>query len=472
MIASAILLLVFSACSPLYPLNTWVDPNCFMTVARGMRAGMVPYRDLMEQKGPLLYFIHLIAVLISPNSFHGVYPIEVLAHTAFLFAAYKTARLFVRKGVLPVLIACLLALVNTYGSGDSAEMLCLPLLAWSFYDAVRYFISDDRRITKACLLRNGFFAGCVLWIKYSLLGLHFAWMAVIAIESVVRERKILPAIKMCLIYLGGMALSALPWLVYFGANGAIGDLIDIYFVQNIVGYPSDNGMIHNIIHGLGNDVFSNLPLALLIAFGGIWLLFETGKNRRWLKICVIAMAACMAVLLYMGGRFRGYTFYVYAVFLPLLAADICRLFEDRRNGLRFVSAAVSLCLLVGVCGWEIYDSRRTVRNIAVSNDRLPQYQFAAEINKIENPTLLNFGFLDGGFYLAADVLPTERWFCKLNVASDDCFNAQSSAVEEGRVDYVVTNKRTLAEQNVDDSRYDMILQSGAYYLYRLKNIAN
>lgn len=469
--AAALLLLVFSACSPLHPLNTWVDPNCFMTVARGMKAGMVPYRDLMEQKGPLLYAIHLIAVLISPTSFHGVYPIEVLLHTAFLFAAWKTARLFVKKGILPVLIASFFVLINAYGAGDSAEMLSLPLLAWSFYDAMRYFKDDSRRMTPAALLRNGFFAGCVLWIKYSLLGLHFAWMAVIAIESVVRERKILPALKMCLVFLGGMALSCLPWLIYFGVNGAIGDLIDIYFVQNIVGYPNSEGFLHNLLHGFGNDALYNLSLALLVFVGVAYAVFGTGKNR-WLKICAVSMAFCMAVLLYMGGRFRGYTFHVYAVFLPMFAAAVCRSFGVKRRGLRLVSVCAALCLLAGTCAYELYDARDKLGRIGKPDSELVQYRFAEIINRTENPTLLNCGFLDGGFYLAADVLPTERWFCKLNVSHDDCFNAQSSAVAEGRIDYVVTNKKTLEELGMDSTLYDEVMRTKNYYLYRLKKLAN
>lgn len=469
-IASALFLLLFSACSPLHPLNTWVDPNCFMTVARGMRAGMVPYRDLMEQKGPLLYVIHLLAVLISPNSFHGVYPIEVIAHTAFLFAAYKTAGLFAKKGIVPVLVASLFVLINTYGAGDSAEMLCLPLMAWSFHDAVRYFAADERRTTNAALLRNGFLAGCVLWIKYSLLGLHFAWMAVIAIECVIRERKIGRALKMCIVFLIGMAVSCVPWLVYFGLNGALGDLIDVYFIENITGYTTDDGFFYNLIHGLGNDALDNLPLAVLVFAGGLYALLGTGKNA-WLKICAAAMAVCMAVLVYMGGRFRGYTFYIFAVFLPMFAAALCALLKDTKRLNRFAGGFLAAVLLI-LCAYEAYDGRRALSRIGMDEAAMPQYVFAEEINKEENPTLLNCGFLDGGFYLAADVLPAERWFCRLNVSHDACFEAQSSAVREGRTDFVVTWKNTLEDLDMDSSLYDRILEYKNYYLYKRKNILN
>ncbi len=52
-------------------------------------------------------------------------------------------------------------------------------------------------------------------------------------------------------------------------------------------------------------------------------------------------------------------------------------------------------------------------------EELPQYQFAQIINQTENATLLNYGFLDGGFYMAADVLPTTKFFCRLNLRNSD-----------------------------------------------------
>ena len=237
LLAAAILLLFMSACSPLYPTNPWADANCYMTVGRGMRAGMVPYRDLMDHKGPLLYAIHMVASLApGAGGFLGIYFAEILALWLFLIAASRTVALFCEDArlTLPLLIAlaALMLSMDTFAYGDSSEEFCLPLMAWSLYDALRC-VRDGEEPSAACLLRNGALAGCVLWIKYSILGLHFAWMAFFAIDCIVRKRGFLRAVRMCLAFLAGMALASLPWLIYFGANGALGDLFGIYFVGNL-----------------------------------------------------------------------------------------------------------------------------------------------------------------------------------------------------------------------------------------------
>ena len=78
---------VLTVCSKnsfLYPMNDWVDVNCFFTVGRGITHGLVPYRDLYDQKGPLLYFVYALAALVSEHGFLGVFVIETLLYAALI----------------------------------------------------------------------------------------------------------------------------------------------------------------------------------------------------------------------------------------------------------------------------------------------------------------------------------------------------------------------------------------------------
>ena len=70
---STLFLLVCTKSSPLYPMNDWVDVNCFFTMGKSILHGIVPYAELYEQKGPVLYFMYAIAALISDQSFFGVF---------------------------------------------------------------------------------------------------------------------------------------------------------------------------------------------------------------------------------------------------------------------------------------------------------------------------------------------------------------------------------------------------------------
>ena len=103
-------------------------------------------------------------------------------------------------------------------------------------------------------------------------------------------------------------------------------------------------------------------------------------------------------------------------------------------------------------------------------ERLPQFVFAEEIKKTENATLLNYGFLDSGFYTAADVLPNCKAFCELTVRIQEMLYLQEHYKQEGLVDYIVTDTPR------DFEKYELIKEAEFanneeyqhFYLYRLK----
>ena len=81
----------------LYVFNEWPDANAFFTVGKGWMNGLIPYKDLFEQKGPVLYLLYGIGYLFSHDTFFGIYLLEILSYTVFLYYCYKIARLFLEE---------------------------------------------------------------------------------------------------------------------------------------------------------------------------------------------------------------------------------------------------------------------------------------------------------------------------------------------------------------------------------------
>ena len=80
-------------------------------------------------------------------------------------------------------------------------------------------------------------------------------------------------------------------------------------------------------------------------------------------------------------------------------------------------------------------------------DELMQYRFAKIINQRENPTLLNYEFLDWGFYSAANVTPHLKYYHLPNMPLEELRSEQDRYVREGLSDFVVT-RRPLREDLV------------------------
>ena len=151
LIAAAIVTItVVSTCSPLYPFNPWDDANCFFTMGRGIIRGLVPYRDLYEQKGPVLYFIYAAAALILDKTFVGAWIFECIAASVFAVFSWKTAKLFTEPSGYTIFLApVLLAVTYTikmFNFGGNAEELCFPLLSAAMYFALRSIVIN-RKLT-------------------------------------------------------------------------------------------------------------------------------------------------------------------------------------------------------------------------------------------------------------------------------------------------------------------------------------
>lgn len=452
---------ICSKSSFLYPLNNGSDIQCFFTVGKGMMNGLVPYRDLVEQKGPLLYFLYGLASLVSSQSFFGVYLLEILSYAGFLFFSYKIFTLFFKPSVSSCfyIAAPLMALVSftspSFFHGGETEEYLLPLLAFTLYILLRYCREEypKKPMPLSWLVLTGICAGCVLWMKFSLLGFWLGFMAVVAF-ALLFTQGIGRAVISCLVFLGGMAATALPWLAYFGAHSALDDLIEVYFYNNIFGYSAQMTMAQRMI-SIG-QVFLRMsrrtPWLLGVVVAGIAGFLVLRKlHKNWVgAVSPLLCAALLALGLYWGGRSYTYYFFIFAGFTSLAAvvatqliASLCgRLAKgkkQRASGPGRRLPALAAVLTITLTGVSYFFCENTYL-LGVPKEECAQYSFADIIHEKEDATLLNYGFLDAGFYYAADIQPVNAYFCLLNIPDENLPEMraqQRQIVRERGVDFLV-----------------------------------
>jgi len=236
---SCLVLLFSSECSPLYPLNEWYDPNCFFTVGKAMLNGKVVYRDIYEQKGPYLYFLHAFCALIDNRSFIGVWIMEIAACFAMLLFVYKILRLYGIEDFKRIGIVCTLLCVSVYFSfasstGDSVEEFCAPFLL-----GVVYLTLKRIKANAAFKFRDyvfiGLTAGGVLWSKFTVIAFFIAWYVFFLYYTIKSKR--FGHIGFSVIFIAlGVLIATLPPLFYFSVNHAVGDWLRAYIYDNLFLY--------------------------------------------------------------------------------------------------------------------------------------------------------------------------------------------------------------------------------------------
>lgn len=468
---------IFSTCSFLYPLNYWGDSNVFFTVGKSMLSGVLPYRDLLEHKGPLLYFLHAFAALISYDSFFGMYLIEIAACYAFLFYSYKTLLLFADRFIL--YLFPIYALV-TYSSpnfalGDSAEELCLPLIAYGLYLGLKMLKQGDTLSRKDAILL-GLTSGCVFWVKYTMVGFYVGWI-VIPVVLCLYKRQFAKLFRMILQIAGGVVLVSIPIVVFFACNGALMDLFEVYFYNNIFQYSdvgaSSGGLVSIAVHimtGFYSACFDN-PLLFVLIVAGLYACSKVDAKAA--VFCLVTLVTTICFIFFGAISFAYYAFVlnVFSVFsLLFVYACIKKPLAKLTNGGWKTQArrGVVYCTAALLC----FSASKHTDFMFYDKSDLPQYQFKEIIDQSETPTLLNFGFLDGGFYTVSGIVPNTKYFFRSNLLLHETQAAQKEYIENAATEFIVSD---LPINNVPGiERYTLVATADygfgsatSYYLYQL-----
>lgn len=485
LVIAALFLGVCSKSSPLYPMNDWVDVHCFFTMGRSILDGLVPYRDLYEQKGPVLYFLYSLAALVSSDSFIGVFLLEIVTFGLFLYFCGRLARIYLGRSVLVyVIVAVLAALIPVspaFSHGSSCEETCLFMLAYSLY-SVGLALHENRPLTFWEAFWNGVCAAAVLYIKFTILGFYMGLALFVLVWYISRPSHIKSLLPTIGAFLLGVAALSLPVFAYFLLNGAVEDFLTVYFYNNLFLYPAEfeGTRWDMIVQCLHKTVKLNSSYSWLFYAGAVYLMLDF---KHWRTAVMVSLTYLgLAVGTYWGGR--GYTYYglilcVFAVYGLIGICQLLRLIPLQKWLRRFniTSPIISYIALAGVVALLFSYSYKNNRNaylMAYAKEDIPAYRFAATIRQTSNAKILNYGFLDAGFYFAADIEPSCKYFCTLNINTPDMWKLQREAIESGELDFVITRRYTLDRYSPDSSKYVCIDEvtmpfegvNFTYYLYQ------
>lgn len=441
-----------TASSPRYATNPWNDANAFLTMGRAMANGLTIYKDIFEQKGPLLYLLHAVASLISNSSFFGVYIIQSLFLSVTAFAAYKIASLYVGTAwsIISAVLTCSVT-VNSggYYYGDSAEEFCLPFLMISIYFFCKYFKNTEKNeLGKSVFLLVGFFAGCVAMIKFTVIGFWFAWAAYISLYTWIAKKNLKKAFVNATIFLGGMALAAVPWIIYFAVKGALYDFLNTYFVLNATAYPKAEGLgiisrILEPLHSLGENLVIS-PVLFILGFLGILLFAATNifTEKKFFSRISVPFVCCLGLyIIYFGIRYYNYYFVPMSAFTVFSFIAVSHLLGKITKS---KSQLISVILCIVIIPSNVIASQycNLSSKYAPRKGEETVQAKAAEYISSHNPNgkVLNYGSLDSGIYLAVKQVPQFKHFEQQNLLYDkypENIDEQNRYISDGSADYVV-----------------------------------
>lgn len=419
--------------SPFYPINYWVDPNAYFTMAKCWINGYIPYKDYFDHKGPFLYIIYAIGCLISDTSFSGIYIIQSIGLAITLIFVYKIAELFIKAPYTYIATLCSGVLFFTANvKGGSTEELIIPLQSISFYLFLKQFADRYNPFNNKYMFIHGIFIGIVALIKFTILVFWIFPICAIFLQLILDKR-----FRDFFVYLGylltGILLATIPILLYYYLNGALSDLISNYITFNLL----YGGMLYSRILTIYIIMLQSIPIMMLFIFIGlIYFFFFTKDIKSWLYKLSIPLCAYVFILMITGSYFPNLynmlVLYIIAAFGIIITLKIIQNRIKINNSILIYTTSFIICIAL-----VLFIKKDYINNA----DRRTFLQEFSEIIKQDNEdqSLFCVG-LDAGVYLEMDVLPSFKYYYNPNIAYEkypEIIDSQNEYIQNNKPRYVI-----------------------------------
>ena len=305
LLALPLLLLMSTSTSPLY-YHGGYDSAIFQEMGLGILHGRMPYRDLFDNKGPLLYLINALGMLIGGRT--GVFLLQWVFNSLTLWLLYKTARLFASglRSMVAVLVA-LLPYSMFLCEGNMCEEWMLPFLTLAIYLTIRgmqrHAPTESSRVPIFPFILGMLFAAVALIrlndavaIVGGLMTGYCMWL--------ISKRDVVQVFTAAWMFFSATVLAA-PVLFWLMNNHVLADFWHAYFQVNAEYTGSVMSLVTSIFTEFPRTILLVLTVALCV------MLWSSGQRAA---MWAIVPAMLLETILFGPNYFEHY----YIVLMPFL----------------------------------------------------------------------------------------------------------------------------------------------------------
>jgi 4-amino-4-deoxy-L-arabinose transferase-like glycosyltransferase len=315
------------------------DEGVYATVAQGLLEGKIPYRDLFDNKPPLVYGWYALSFLLFGET---VVAPRILA--SFLLSGTTLCLYGQVRMLFPKRVALLAAALFALSTGvpflalhaNTEAYMVLPLVA-----SLVVFTIGMRRERMGWFVAAGLFSGAAIMTKQVAFWNLFALAAVAVIWRLRTDGWRPGAFKPAGLLFAGAALGVALVSIPFVATGAVGDLYyaNVSYNWLYVGVLSAGERLANFLYGSSYVFFAVAPLIVGSAWGVFTIL---RRRRRPLDYLVVAWALASLAGVATGGRFFPHYFLHLMPALAVLTAVVAHEFIKGRRIRRWRPTALAL----------------------------------------------------------------------------------------------------------------------------------
>lgn len=406
----------------------YVDSYWFQMCGKAWMSGLTPYVDFTDSKGPLLWLIYGIGYLISPHTLYGVCVIEMLSYWLTFYLLYRAALLVLKDAQRSLLASMLMAMVYFYPGMHfemATEDYCQLFYALDLYILLQILYKGRYRAKYGWWL--GLSCGCALMIKYSYFLTLLVPAVLIALNLILRKRH--PG-RFLGLFIAGVCVVTLPFLVYFLSVGALQAFFQEYFFNTGLTIlegtkiieAGNAGLLHkwpfNIWYLYRSEHF--LPEFMRLSL--VALLLSVWQFRRYRYLVITMLIWYFGSLLLLSIVNQSHYYLTMAIFFFGAIIWMVDLIRGLRMDEAILSGSLVVAMLALLLTFYVYSEFYHIKVNYKTNAMLEEVSNIINAygrQKGKAPTITFLETYDYGETIATDALPgTKYWSCQFGMTED------------------------------------------------------
>lgn len=431
LVVSFICMLFLTTASPLYSVNPSPDGNTMFTVGKGLLHGLMPYKDLFDQRGPLIYLMNSVAALISYKTFFGIYIFESIAMFLDLFFIYKILNLKYNKqiSIISTFIVIPLMFTSKFLSyGNLPEEYVLSLILFTIYLFTRKSFIEWGKYEYIII---GLFTSISFWIKYTL-SITWLSMYLVFIIYFIYHKDLKKLFRSIVYGFIGFAPISIFIIILYCLKHSLHDLFYVYFYLNMTAYGTNTSLV-------------TVQYFVLIAVISIIFLIVYAKTYKEVTVSKYLLFAIVLFnyLVMIKIAFMPYYLEIMAFIFIVLPIVVCQLLS-KYNFLRKVMYIIPVICFVGMfitnksfVSYSQYVHKNNPYIDITGKSNIPVFkEFSSIINKSNDKTVLNYRRLDQGIYTYSGLLPSNKYFMVGNLNYAPMIKSQKHSLKSKNYKFI------------------------------------
>lgn len=401
------------------------DSTYFMYIGKAMKEGRLMYEGAWDSKGPFLFFLNYIAMMI--NEIWGVWLIRTVFMLVFFFALYKLLMLIsgnLRQSCI-IMGVLMLMLSAAIGEGNLSEEYSLAMITISLYYFVQYIKKDYIEFHKIIIC--GILCGLTFLLRANMVITWIIFATGIFIYMIWKKQG-----RQLVNYIFGFAIgliiSFLPFVLYFLAKGCLVEAWYASVVFNIKYCGTSSESLFSMLMWVYHYLEKFNYIVILVVFGCIILgVLNSKKKTDKVKFFgIVFLIYIIASVAFVCMSLRRYNHYLMGLIPAMAVPGIVALKEGEvwlKNLLNQKTIVAFLSIILTIV--------LNVSGLDIVKDNLEHYQVISEQDNVykqvgkyirqnsEQSDTIYAHRMCGAVYLSSDRLSATKYFALSAVNVDD-----------------------------------------------------